>query len=512
VFVPTTAVAKGPDFDIKLKPDADLSLLSCPRFRKSRVEKAAEGVEVAKMLERGILEKSTSPFATNNVIMPKKSLLDGKSGGVRVTTDMRRLNSMTIGDAFPAEDVKELVAWLAGKKLYSIMDVRDGYWHVRIKAEVRYLTAVRTVHGLVQYVMMSMGLRKAAAHFQRLINSVYEGLRWTGAEGEDGLARAIFAAYDDDLSVGSMSVEEHLADLEATLARTLEDNQRFKLEKCKFGCREVEILGHKVQHGEIRPSDPHVQAIQNFREPSNVTELLRFLGLVNIFGNHVDHLADKASPLYAVLNGTCWNEKKQRKGHKVRIADWDIRWGSEQRQAFLELKDVLASPDFLAPPRDGAERKLVTDPSQYGLGVVLPQNEVERGWFPLGFASRKLKGAEVRWTVSEKECAAVIFGLKRFRHLLYGEEFTVVTDHKALAWLMSLTDPKDRLARWMLEAQSFAFAVEYSPGGGEWMVVPDVLSRDTFSKNIVYCGRCLEALCVLGDTSDRAKAGLNEEN
>jgi RNase H-like domain found in reverse transcriptase/Integrase zinc binding domain len=207
----------------------------------------------------------------------------------------------------------------------------------------------------------------------------------------------------------------------------------------------------------------------------------------------------------------CWNKKKQRKGHKVRVADWDILWGSEQRQAFLKLKDVLASPDFLAPPRDGAERTLVTDARQYGLGVFLLQNDVERGWLPLGFASRKLKGAEVRWTVSEKECAAVIFGLETFRHLLYGDEFTVVADHKALAWLISLTDPKDRLARWMLEAQSFAFAVEYSPGGGEWMVVPDALSRDTFSKNIVYCGRCLEALCVLGDTSERVKAGLNEE-
>jgi Reverse transcriptase (RNA-dependent DNA polymerase) len=216
------------------------------------------------LLERGILEKITSPFATNNVIVPKKSLLDGKSGGARVTPDMRRLNSMTIGDAFPAEYVKELVAWLASKKLYSVVDIREGYWNVRIKEEGRYLTAVRTVHGLVQYVMMSMGLRNAAAHFQRLINSVYEGLRWTGAEGEDGLVRAILTVYQDDLSVGSMSVDEHLADLEATLARTLEHNLRFKLEECKFGCRGVEILGHKVQHGEIRHSDPHVQAIQNF--------------------------------------------------------------------------------------------------------------------------------------------------------------------------------------------------------------------------------------------------------
>jgi RNase H-like domain found in reverse transcriptase len=166
---------------------------------------------------------------------------------------------------------------------------------------------------------------------------------------------------------------------------------------------------------------------------------------------------------------------------------------------------VLASLDFLAPPRGGAERKLVTDASQHGLGVVLLQNEVERGRFPLGFASRKLKGAEVRWTVSEKECAAVIFGLKNSVIYYTVKSFTVVSDHKALAWLMSLTDPKDRLARWMLEAQSFAFAVEYSPGGDE----SRTHCHATHSAKTSYTA---EALCVLSDTSERAKAGLNEEN
>jgi RNase H-like domain found in reverse transcriptase len=165
-------------------------------------------------------------------------------------------------------------------------------------------------------------------------------------------------------------------------------------------------------------------------------------------------------------------------------------------------------------------RKLATDASQCGLGLVLLQNEGDRGWLPLGFASRKPKGAEVRWTVSEKEFAAVIFDLEKFRHLLNGEEFTVVTDHKALAWLMSLTGPKDRLARWMLEAQSFAFSVEYSPEYDEWIVVPDALSRDTFNKTSYTmsllnmsrdCGRCLEAVYALGNESKRDLAGLNEE-
>jgi hypothetical protein len=96
------------------------------------------------------------------------------------------------------------------------MHVRKGYWNICIKPSARYLTTIRTVLGLVQYVMMIMGLKNAAAHFQRLMNSVYEGLRWTGLD-EEGSAAAKLAAYQDDISVGSMTIHDHLPDLEATL-------------------------------------------------------------------------------------------------------------------------------------------------------------------------------------------------------------------------------------------------------------------------------------------------------
>jgi hypothetical protein len=106
-------VAIGPDFDIIIRPDSNLASLDCPRFRMSRVKKEIEKREVTKLLERGILEQSLSEFGTNNVLVGKKPSPDGSFGGVRVTSDMRRLNSMTVGDAFPSEDVKDLVAWLA---------------------------------------------------------------------------------------------------------------------------------------------------------------------------------------------------------------------------------------------------------------------------------------------------------------------------------------------------------------------------------------------------------------
>jgi hypothetical protein len=175
-------------------------------------------------------------------------------------------------------------------------------------------------------------------------------------------------AYEDDIAVGSNSVEDRLQDLEAMLHKTLSHNLRLKLRKCTFGELEIEMLRHRVRHGEIRPFDPHVDSIRRKNEPHNVTELLRFLGVLNVFGNHIGNLADKSLPLYAVLKATAWNRQKRRKSDKVYVPYWGNRWRAEQRKAFENLKDETASPEFLVPPRVGARRRLVTDASQYGLG------------------------------------------------------------------------------------------------------------------------------------------------
>jgi hypothetical protein len=75
----------------------------------------------------------------------------------------------------------------------------------------------------------------------------------------------------------------------------------------------------------------------------------------------------------------------------------------------------------------------------------------------------------------------------------------VVTDHSALVWQMSLRDPKHRLARWILEFQSFDFDVEHASGNGSIMVIPDALSRDTMDKDLTLCARCLETVGSMED-------------
>jgi hypothetical protein len=131
-------------------------------------------------------------------------------------------------------------------------------------------------------------------------------------------------------------------------------------------------------------------------------------------------LAELVATLYAVLEGTQWNKRK-RKGEILRLAVWEQRWWKAQKESFEKLRDVLSDPLLLMPARANAKKRLCTHASKYGLGAALLQWEVQMGWLPVGFASRKLKGAEPRYTTTKKENLAVVLGLRKFRHSLYGE-------------------------------------------------------------------------------------------
>jgi hypothetical protein len=101
--------------------------------------------------------------------------------------------------------------------------------------------------------------------------------------------------------VGSDSAAERLVDLKAELKRTRGAGLKLKLAKCLFGKRSVELIGHRVSHGLVRPSDDHTAVFANLKQPRNAFELLRFIGLVIFFSEHVESAADRLAPLMRFL-------------------------------------------------------------------------------------------------------------------------------------------------------------------------------------------------------------------
>lgn len=231
--------------------------------------------------------------------------------------------------------------------------------------------------------------------------------------------------------------------------------------KVQLVSNRINLLGFIVEQGTIRPDEQKLQAILHFPPPTGVKSLQRFLGMAGFYRHFIPHCADLARPLHQLL----------RKG-----AHWS--WTNMEQAAFQALSEAIADTARLRLPDLNLPFTVQTDASDYGLGAVLLQ-EYQGMLYPLAFASHTLSGAERNYTVTEKECLAIVFALKKFDMYLDGAAFTIQTDHQALSWLSKLQNPSGRLARWALSLQKYNYRVEYRKGTGN--KVADALSRAPLS-------------------------------
>ena len=122
------------------------------------------------------------------------------------------------------------------------------------------------------------------------------------------------------------------------------------------------------------------------------------------------------------------------------------------------MKFLLCSAPVLCYPRFDREFILQTDASDFGVGAVLSQIDDNGYEKVVAYASKALSARQKKFSATEKEAYAIVFGTQQFRVYLLGRHFKIVTDHNALRWLHSM-EPKGRLARWILDLQEFTFSV-----------------------------------------------------
>ena len=150
----------------------------------------------------------------------------------------------------------------------------------------------------------------------------------------------------------------------------------------------------------------------------------------------------------------------------------------EQTKAFETLKARLISPPILALPKTGRPYMIDTDASAYQLGATLLEQQDEdkpNDWVPIGYWSKTLTDTERNYSTTEREYYSVVWSVTTLRPYIEGLTFTVMTDHDALRWLMTISDSTGRLMRRRLRLSEFEFTVKYRPG--QVHQVPDALSR-----------------------------------
>ncbi|KAL0287105.1 UNVERIFIED_CONTAM: Retrovirus-related Pol polyprotein from transposon.6 [Sesamum angustifolium] len=322
------------------------------------------------------------------------------------------------------------------------IDLRSGYWQVRIKEGDEAKTTVVTRYGAFKFLVMPFGLTNAPATFSTMMNQVLHGF-----------LDEFVVVYLDDIVVYSGTLAEHVEHLRQVLTRLHEHELYAKVSKCSFAQETISFLGHIMERGRIRMDPKKVQAIEEWRPPSNVHDLHSFLGLANYYRRFVKGYSEIARPVTDLLKKT---------------ETWD--WTPQCQVAFDNLKRAMVTDPVLVLPDMSKSFTLETDASDFALGGVLMQDG-----HPVAFENRKLKDVERRYSVHEKELLAVVHCLRLWRHYLLGSPFVVKTDNIAVSNFMSQSKLTSRQARWQELLSEFHFVLEYRASFSNHMA--DALSR-----------------------------------
>eukprot|EP00963_Diacronema_lutheri_P010888 scaffold1224_cov358-Pavlova_lutheri.AAC.2 len=153
-------------------------------------------------------------------------------------------------------------------------------------------------------------------------------------------------------------------------------------------------------------------------------------------------------------------------------------WKEPQEKEYQELIKALTTAPVLALFDEDRPIRVETDASDVGMGAALMQQDQQGGWHPVEFWSKKFNAAQQNYHPAEKETCAILYALQHWRHLLFGQQFTVITDNKASQFIGTKATEQlsPREMRWIEKLAYFApFKVEYRPGKEN--VGPDYLSR-----------------------------------
>ncbi|UYV74124.1 K02A2.6-like [Cordylochernes scorpioides] len=356
----------------KIKTNSDIPIRKNP-YRVSLREREIINNQIDKMLKKGIISHSSSPWASPVILVKKKD------GTFRFCVDYRNLNSITVKDQYPLPRIDDCFDSLHGSRYFTSLDLCSGYWQVEVEEQDREKTAFVTPDGLYHFNVLPFGLCNGPATFERLMDNILRTHKWK-----------ICLCYLDDTILGCLR--------KAGLT--------LNLSKCRFAYEELLLLGHVVSKEGITPDPEKIASIKDFPALKTIKNVRAFLGLCSYYRRFIKEFSKIAYPLQILTR------KNQ-----------PFVWGKEQESSFLTLKEKLSSPEVLTHYDPNKPIGLHTDASDQGLGAVLIHVEDNGRERPISYASRTLQKAETNYSTTEKECLAIIWAIGKFRPYLYGRKF-----------------------------------------------------------------------------------------
>ncbi|CAI5460704.1 unnamed protein product [Closterium sp. Yama58-4] len=285
-------------------------------YRLSLTELLDMKKQIEYLLDRQLIRPSTSPYGAPVLFTPKPD------GSLRMCIDYRALNKQTVKNKYPIPRIDDLLDQLRGATVFSKLDLRSGYWQIKMADNSIHKTAFRTRYGSYEYLVMPFGLCNAPATFQAKMNHILRPL----------LDECV-VVYLDDILIYSKNMKEHVEHLRKVFEILRKNKFYVKLSKSDFAFKKVQFLEHMVSAEGVHVDPRKIEAVKKWKVPENVKELQQFLGFANYYNRFVPQYAKIAAPLTDLL-------KK----------DTPFKWDTPHQQAMEQLQTALTTAPVLILP------------------------------------------------------------------------------------------------------------------------------------------------------------------
>uniref|UniRef100_A0A5S6Q817 Reverse transcriptase domain-containing protein n=1 Tax=Trichuris muris TaxID=70415 RepID=A0A5S6Q817_TRIMR len=399
VFSETLGTYTGPKISLPLNPmvlPKRFKARNVPLAIRSRIED-----ELNRLLKEGVIEPISNPKWSTPIVPVIKS-----TGAIRLCGDYKvTINTALQDHPYPIPAVNNLLSDLSGGRVFAKIDMAQAYLQLPVDDATAEAQTIITHRGAFKVKRLQFGVSVAPGIFQQIMDEAL--IHIPGV-----------TPYFDDVLIRATTLHELTDRFKQVLQTFKKLGLRAKKEKCLFGAKSVDFLGYRIDASGIHPSVLKIEAIHRTPAPQNQKELQAFLGLLNFYNSFLKDKATVAEPLHRLLDKT---------------AKWE--WTNEHEESFQSVKKLLTSDSVLVPFDNSLPTTLVCDASPYGVGAVLSQTKPNGQEVTVAFASRTLTTTERNYAQIDKEALAIVAGVKKFHHFLYGRKFTLVTDHKPLLGL-----------------------------------------------------------------------------
>ncbi|MBW0469406.1 hypothetical protein O181_009121 [Austropuccinia psidii MF-1] len=214
---------------------------------------------------------------------------DGKS---RLCGDFRALNNYTKADRYLIPMIPHALDKLAKAKYITKMDYMKSFHQNGVEPNSMKLLIIICLMGIYEYTRMPFGIKHAPAHFQRMMDTIFQ----------DEILEGWMLVYINDIIIYSETWEDHVQYIDRVLRKCKPINLRILLKKCNFGQQELLALGHKVSGLSLAINHNKVEAVLQNPVPKNIKERQSFLWFASYYRNHIKMFSHITSSLYKLCS------------------------------------------------------------------------------------------------------------------------------------------------------------------------------------------------------------------